>query len=76
MRMPMKMVPEHTIQQYNLKNGFVYVKIRRAIYSLPPTGRPANDQLKEFLEPEVYFEVKHAPELWRHKTRPIQFTFR
>jgi hypothetical protein len=39
MRMPLRIIPEHIIQQYNLrkkaKNGFVYMEIRRAMYGLP-----------------------------------------
>ena len=56
MRMSMKLFPEHIIQQYNLrkheKNGYVYIEIRKAIYGLPQSGRLANKQLTEFLEPE------------------------
>ena len=73
-RMPMKMFPEHTIQQYNLrkhaKNGFVYVKNQWIIY-----GLPQDNQVKQFLEPEGYFKVKkNKLGLRRHRTRPIHFT--
>ena len=78
MKMPLKIFPKHVKKQYNLmeheKNGFVYLEIRRAIYGLPQAGRLANLQLKEFLEPEGYYEVDHTPGLWRHKWRPISFT--
>ena len=78
MRMPLKLFPDHIIEQYNLKalakNGFVYVEIRKAIYGLPQAGKLANKQLTEFLEPHGYYEVEHTPGLWGHKTRPIQFT--
>ena len=51
MRMPMKMFPEHTIQQYNLrnhvKNGLVYVKLRRAIDMVSPS-RKTSQQLTDF----------------------------
>ena len=78
MRMPLKMFPDHVIKQYNLlehaKDGYVYLEIRRAIYGLPQAGRMANEQLKRFLAPHGYYEVTHTPGLWKHKTRPIQFT--
>ena len=78
MKMPLKMFPDHIKRQYNLmkheKGGYVYLEIRRAIYGLPQAGRLANIQLKEFLEPEGYYEVEHTPGLWRHKWRPISFT--
>ena len=34
----------------------------------------ANKQLTKFLKPYGYYEVTHTPGLWRHKTRPTQFT--
>ena len=34
----------------------------------------ANEQLKRFLAPHGYYEVTQTPGLWKHKTRPIQFT--
>ena len=78
MRLPLKHFPEHTIEQYNLrenaKNGWVYVEIRKAIYGLPQAGKLANDQLKQKLAPAGYYKVPHTPGLFTHVTRPIQFT--
>lgn len=78
MRIPLAHFPEHTIQQYKLrenqKNGFIYVEIRKAIYGLPQGGILANEQLKKFLAPAGYFEVPHTPGLFKHITRPIAFS--
>ena len=78
MKMPIDIFPEHTIEQYNLrehvKNGFVYLECRKAIYGLPQAGALANKLLKERLAPAGYFEVPHTPGLYKHATRPIQFT--
>ena len=78
MKMPLKMFPEHVRKQYNLleheKGGYVYLKIRRAIYGLPQAGRLANQQLKEFLKPHGYYKVEHTPGLWQNKWRPSSFT--
>ena len=78
MKMPLKVFPQHTIEQYDLinkaKNGFVYLEIRRAIYGLPCSGALANKLLRERLDPAGYYEVPHTPGLWRHKTRPIEFS--
>ena len=78
MRMKLSDFPEHIIEQYDLrskaKNGFVYIEIRRSIYGLPQSGRLANDYLREKLRPAGYFEVKHTPGLWKHVSRPIQFS--
>ena len=78
MKMPLDLFPPHTVEQYkmkdNAKNGYVYLEIRKAIYGLPQAGALANKLLKERLAPFGYYEVAHTPGLWRHVTRPVQFT--
>eukprot|EP00804_Cyclotella_cryptica_P004967 CCRYP_014094-RA/>CCRYP_014094-RA protein AED:0.12 eAED:0.01 QI:0/0/0/1/1/1/2/0/1245 len=78
MKMPIDVFPEHTIQQYDLrkhvKNGFVYLEIRRCVYGLPMAGALANNLLRKRLAPHGYYEVAHTPGLWRHVTHPISFT--
>ena len=78
MKMPLSIFPDHIKQQYNMDanahNGYVYLEIRRAIYGLPQAGILANKLLRKRLAPEGYYEVAHTPGLWRHVTRPIQFT--
>ena len=78
MKLPLSLFPRHTIEQYDLrrheKGGFVYVEIRRAIYGLPQAGILANKQLRERLAPFGYYEVAHTPGLWRHVTKPVQFS--
>ena len=78
MKMPLSIFPEHTRKQYDLdskaKNGFVYLEIRKAIYGLPQGGILANKLLRKRLAPHGYYEVAHTPGLWRHVTRPVQFT--
>jgi len=78
MRFPFEIFPQHVVEQYDLKrkqkNGFVYVEIRKAIYGLPQAGALANKLLKERLAPHGYYEVPHTPGLWKHVSRPIQFT--
>ena len=78
MRIPLRIIPEHLIQQYDLrskaKNGFVYIEIRRAMYGLPQAGILANKLLKQRLAKHGYYEVTHTPGLWKHITRPVQFT--
>jgi len=44
------------------------------MYGLPQAGILANKQLHEKLEPVGYYEVTHTPRLWRHVTRPVQFS--
>ncbi|KAL7479054.1 hypothetical protein ACHAW6_004800 [Cyclotella cf. meneghiniana] len=78
MCMPLKIIPEHIIEQYNLhekaKNGYVYMEIRRAMYGLPQAGILANRLPKQRLAKHGYFEVAHTPGLWKHISCPISFT--
>lgn len=78
MRIPVWMLPEDIIEQYNLTplivNGFVYVEIRRGMYGLPQAGRLANDRLVEFLAPHGCKPCALTPGLWRHDTRAIVFS--
>jgi hypothetical protein len=78
MKMPLAVFPQHVRDQYDLethaKNGYVFLEIRKAIYGLPQSGRLANKLLRKRLEPEGYYEVAHTPGLWKHVSRPIQFT--
>ena len=78
MKMPLDIFPPATIAQYNLTqhahNGFVYLEIRKAIYGLPQAGILANKLLRQRLCQAGYYEVAHTPGLWKHVTRPLQFT--
>jgi len=78
MKMPLALFPNHIVKQYYLgekaKNGFVYLELRKAIYGLPQAGFLANKLLKERLEPHGYREVQQIPGLWKHITRPVQFS--
>jgi hypothetical protein len=78
MKIPIDVFPQATIDQYNLlqhvHNGFIYLEVRKAIYGLPQAGILANKLLRQRLRPFGYFEVAHTPGLWKHVSRPIQFT--
>ena len=78
MCMPLKIIPEHIIEQYNLcekaKNGYVYMEIRRAMYRLPQAGILANRLLKQCLAKHGYYKDSHTPGLWKHISCPISFT--
>ena len=78
MKMPLSIFPQHIKEQYDLDNkayqGHVWLEIRKAIYGLPQAGILANKQLRTRLAKHGYFEVNHTPGLWRHVTRPVQFS--
>jgi len=78
MRIKADLVPEEFKTQYNLhnkiKNGFIYMEIRRGMYGLPQSGILANKLLKKHLAAEGYFELPHTPGLFKHTSRPVQFS--
>ena len=78
MRMPIKLIPQAIIDQYDLTpkvyNGYVYMEIMRGMYGLPQAGILANKLLKKKLKPHGYYEVDHTPGLYKHIWRPIAFT--
>ena len=78
MRVPIWLLPDAIVEQYNLTplfhNGFVYVEIRKGMYGLPQAGRLANDQLVAKLAPHGYQPCPLTPGLWEHSTRDIVFS--
>ncbi|KAL7478073.1 hypothetical protein ACHAW6_003858 [Cyclotella cf. meneghiniana] len=78
MRMHIKIIPEHMIEQYVLyekaENGYVYMEIQQAMYGLPHAGILANKLLKQHLAKHRYFKVTHTLGLWKHISQPIRFT--
>ena len=78
MRMSINLIPQALIDAYNLqpkiKNGYVYMRIVRGLYGLPQAGILANKLLRKHLAPHRYYELPHTPGLWRHVSRPVQFS--
>jgi hypothetical protein len=78
MKMMISRFPEEIIQKYNLNalaiDGWVYIEIRKGMYSLKQAGLLANQLLQTCLAPLGYYPARHTPGLWLHKTRPISFT--
>ena len=56
------------------KNVHVYTDIRKVVYGLPQAGRIANCFLTKSMAPNVYYQCRHTPGLWRHKWRPVTFS--
>ena len=78
MKLPLDIIPEEIIQQYNLRNlehkGFVYMEIQKGVYGLPQAGKIANDKLKLHMSKFGYEPAPITPGLWRHQTIPLQFS--
>jgi hypothetical protein len=78
MRIPVPDIPPTIMAHYQLAplihNNSVTVEIRKGMYGLPQAGILAHDRLVEHLATHGYVKTKHTPGLFRHVTRPIQFT--
>ena len=78
LRLPLSIIPDEIITQYNLaplvRDGYIYVEIRCGMYGVPQAGKLANDLLTARLAPHGYYQCQHTPGLWRHKWRPILYS--
>jgi hypothetical protein len=57
-----------------VSDGHVYIEVQKGMYGLPQAGVLANQLLARRLAIHGYHQTKFTPCLWRHVTRPIQFT--
>ena len=78
MKIPFNKFPEDTKQHYNLHNlvshdGYIFVKIKKAMYGLKQAAVLAYHHIKKTLEPHGYYPVLGTTGLWKHKTRPLTF---
>ena len=72
-------IPDEIIKEYKLhnkvtKNGSIYIQANRGMYGLPQSGLLAQELLEKRLNKHGYHQSKLVPGLWKHNTRPIQFT--
>jgi hypothetical protein len=78
MRINIKLIPQEIIDQYDLlllvSDGHVYIEVQKGMYGLPHAGILANQLIARRLAIHGYHQTKFTPGLWRHITRPIQFT--
>jgi hypothetical protein len=78
MKLPIKLIPDEIINQYNLlalvADGFVYMEIRKGMPGLKQAGRIANDRLQRHLKQFGYAPVPRTPSLWKHDSRPVTFS--
>jgi hypothetical protein len=72
MRMLISCFPEEIIQKYNLNDlavgGWVYIEIRKGMYSLKQAELLPNQLLQTRLAPFGYYPARHTLGLWLHKT--------
>ena len=77
-RMKLEDFPEDIIELYDLKskvkNGAIYVSVKRGMYGLPQSGILAQELLEERLNKHGYFQSQYTPGFWTHTWRPISFS--
>ena len=78
-RIKLTNIPDEIIREYNLdekatKDGSIYIEANKGMYGLPQSGLLANELLEKRLNKHGYRQSKLVPGLWKHDTRPIQFT--
>ena len=78
-KIKMNDIPEEIRAEYKLHDlatpdGYVYIEITKGMYGLPQAGLLANELLEKRLNKHGYQQSKLVPGLWKHCTRPIQFT--
>ena len=78
-RIKLSDLPDEIIKEYNLmekvgKDNSIYIEANRGMYGLPQAGLLANELLEKRLNKHGYRQSKLVPGLWKHDTRPIQFT--
>ena len=79
MKLPLKIIPQEIVDQYNLQSlqvdGWVFIKIVKGMPGLKQAAKLANDRLVKHLQPYGYAPVKHTPYLWKHVSNGITFAF-
>jgi hypothetical protein len=78
-RMKLSNILDEIIDKYKLQNkttpsGSIYIVANRSMYGLPQSGLIANELLEKRLNKHSDQQSKLVPGLWRHDTRPVQFT--
>lgn len=77
MRLPIAIIPQEIIDQYDLMalvvDGYIYVEIIKGMYGLSQAGKLANEQLQDHLQTFGYSQTNTAG-LWRHKHKDVVFS--
>ena len=77
MKLPLGIIPDEIVQQYKQQNlahkGILYMEIKKN-YGLPQAVKNTNDKLRQHIYEFGYDLSPITPLLWRHQTRPLQFS--
>ena len=74
----LSMIPQKFVEKCNLAakahNGYIHARVTKRMYELPPVERIAHDVLLKQLDLYVYHPSSKNLGLWKHNSRPINFT--
>lgn len=77
MRLPIKTIPQETIDRYTpneiVTDGRVYIRIELSMYGLQMAGKLANNLLVKRMSKAGYHPCQYTP-AWKHAWRSITFT--
>jgi hypothetical protein len=78
MKLPLALIPDGIIAQYNLldivHDGYIYIEIRKGMPGLKQAGHIASDCLTTQLAKFGYSPVARTPSLWKYATLPVMFS--
>ena len=79
MRIPLKIIPQETIDSYNLtalvdKHGWIYILIKKGMYGFKQAGIITNQELVKHMDPFGCHPVQHTPGLWVREIRKTIFS--
>jgi hypothetical protein len=69
-----KVIKEYKLREKATLDGSIYIRAKQGMYGLPQSGLLATKLLEKQLNKHGYRQSKLVPGLWKHDTRPIQFT--
>jgi hypothetical protein len=72
-------MPKDVIKLYNLRDkatpdSYIYCEIQKGMCGLPQAGIISQQLLKKRLQKHDYHQSQTTPALWKHDTRPINFS--
>ena len=78
MRVPLNKFPKDIQEYYNFQDiatndGYIFIKIKKAMYGLKQAAVLAYQLIKNTLEPHGYYPVIGTTGMWKHKTRNISY---
>ena len=77
-KIPVRLIPDKIKVEYKVSEfehyRYVYVQINKGMYGPAQAGLLAYELLTKRLSKHGFSQIPHKPGLWKHHTKPIQFT--